>query len=131
MERIPVFRLSNDALVQELEESVAQDCPHTAPQVALIAEVERRRLYAPAGYPSMYTYCVGELKLSEEAAYKRLRVARASRGYPRVLAALAQGQVHLSGLTLLAHYINPVNKDAVILDAATVDELLTAARHKS
>ena len=53
MMRIPVSRLSNDALIQELEQNVTRDCPHTARQVALIAEVERRRLFAPEGYPSM------------------------------------------------------------------------------
>ena len=124
MERIPVYRLSNEALIQELEESVAQDRPHTARQVALIAEVERRRLYAPEGYPSMYTYCVGKLHLSEDAAYKRIQVARVARRYPAVLAALAEGRVHLTGLNLLAAHL----KD---LDPADVDELLAAATHKT
>jgi hypothetical protein len=131
MKRIPVSRLSNDVLVCELKESVAHDCTLTARQVELIAEVQRRRLYAPAGYPSMFAFCVEELHLSEDAAYKRIRVARAARRYPRVLLALSEGRVHLTGLTLLAHYLNPAAKDAVILDPATVDELLTAATHKS
>jgi 5-methylcytosine-specific restriction endonuclease McrA len=89
--------------------------------VALIAEVERRRLYAPAGHPSMFEFCVRELHLSEDAAYKRIRVARAARRYPQALAALADGRVHLSGLTMLAHYFK----------IAPIDELLTAATHKS
>jgi len=124
MNRIPVFRLSNEALVQELEESIAQDGPHTARQVALIGEVERRRLYAPAGYPSMYRYCVGKLHLSEDAAYKRIQVARVARRYPPVLAALAEGRVHLTGLNLLAAHIKA-------LEPAMVDELLAAATHKT
>ena len=88
MKSVPVSRLSSDALIRELRESVAHDCSHTARQVALIAEVERRRLYAPAGYPSMFKYCVDELHLSEDAAYKRIQVARASRRFPAVLAGL-------------------------------------------
>src|SRR5262245_39005097 len=131
MKRIPVSRLSNATLVSELKASIAHDCILTARQVELIAEVERRRLFAPAGYPSMFAFCVGELHLSEDAAYKRIRVARAARRYPRVLVALAEGHVHLSGLTLLAHYLNPGTKDALIPDPATVEELLTAAKHKS
>ena len=124
MKRIPVSRLSNEALIQELEESVAQDCPHTARQVALIGEVERRRLYAPAGYPSMYRYCVGHLHLSEAAAYKRIWVARVARKHPAVLAALAEGRVHLAGLHVMAKRL----KD---LEPAVVDELLTAATHRT
>ena len=124
MQRIPVSRLSNEALIHELEQSVAQDCPHTARQVALIGEVERRRLYAPAGYPSMYKYCVGRLRLSEDAAYKRIQVARAARRYPAVLAALAGGRVHLTGLNLIAPHLKE-------LAPAVVDELLAAATHRT
>src|SRR5262252_2691099 len=124
MKRIQVSRLSNEALLQELEESVAQDCPHTARQVALIGEIERRRLYAPAGYPSMYRYCVGHLHLSEAAAYKRIWVARLARKHPVVLAALAEGRVHLAGLHVMAKRL----KD---LEPAVVDELLTAATHRT
>jgi hypothetical protein len=126
MTSVPVTRLSNDALIRELKASVAEHCVRAARQVALIAEIERRRLYAPAGYPSMFAYCVGELHLSEDAAYKRIRVARAARSFPRVLSALATGRVHLSGLTMLASHFDPEQADA-----ATVDELLSAASHKS
>src|SRR5262249_22343370 len=121
MKRIPVSRLSNEALIQELDESVAQDCPHTARQVALIGEVERRRLFAPAGYPSMYTYCVGKLHLSEDAAYKRIRAARAARRHRVVLAAMAEGRVHLTGIVLLSPHLTTEN----------ALELLRAATHKS
>jgi len=117
MQRIPVRRLSNEALVRELKESIAQDGPHTARQVALIAEVRRRRLFAEAGYPSIYRYCVGELHLSEDAAWKRLQVASAARECPGVLAALAEGRVHLSGLTLLAPHLTPQNADELLATA--------------
>ena len=122
MKSVPVSRLSNDALLRELEASVAQDCTHTARQVAVIGEVERRRLYAPAGYPSMYRYCLGKLHLSGDAAYKRIQVARAARRYPAMLAALAEGRVHLTGLNLLAAHVKG-------LAPSVVDELLRAATH--
>ena len=121
MKCVPVSRLSDQALDSELKASVAHDCTHTARQVALIAEFDKRKLYRPAGYASMFTFCVGELHLSEDAAYRRIHVARAARRYPGVLAALAQGRVHLSGLTQLARYLSP----------ATADELLAAATHRS
>src|SRR5215471_17089041 len=121
MKSVPVSRLSDDAVIRELKESVAHDCSHTARQVELIAEVRHRRLYAGAGYPSMYKYCLGELHLSEDAAWKRLQVAGAAHECPGVLAALAEGRVHLSGLTLLAAHLTPGN----------VDGLLVGATHKS
>jgi hypothetical protein len=121
MKSVPLSRLSDDAVIRELKESVAQDGLHTARQVALIAEVRRRRLYAAAGYASMYRYCLGELHLSEDAAWKRLQVAGAARDCPAVLAALAEGRVHLSGLALLATHLTPGN----------ADELVAAASHRS
>jgi 5-methylcytosine-specific restriction endonuclease McrA len=124
MKSVPVARLSNDDLVCELKQSVAHDCTHTARQVALIAEVERRRLYAPAGYPSMFTFCVGELHLPEDAAYKRIQVARVARCHPAVLTALAEGRVHLTGLNLMAAHFK-------VLPPAVVNELLEAATHRS
>src|SRR5262245_4973333 len=72
----------------------------------------------------MYTYCVGRLHLSGDAAYKRIQVARAARRYPGVLAALAEGRVHLTGLNLLAPHLKG-------LATATVDELLAAATHRT
>ena len=35
--------------------------------------------YLPGGFPSMYAYCVEELRLCEQAAYKRILVARTAR----------------------------------------------------
>jgi len=47
-----------------------------------------------------------------------------ARRYPPVLAALAEGRVHLTGLNLLAAHIKA-------LEPAMVDELLAAATHKT
>ena len=89
--------------------------------IAHIAEFDARKLFLPAAYGSMLTYCMGELGLSEDAAKKRIQVARASRDYPAILDALAEGRVHLAGLRLLAPRLTPEN----------TDELLSAATHKS
>ena len=56
--------LSDYVLLRELEELVAQDRATTAQMLVHIAEIDARKLYLPAAYPSMYTYCVHELRLS-------------------------------------------------------------------
>jgi hypothetical protein len=43
----------------------------TADVLAYLAEVDARRLYAPAGYSTMRDYWMGELHLSEDAAVHR------------------------------------------------------------
>ena len=121
MTRYSLTHLSNEVLRRELSNKAKNEKEATAELLAHIAEFDERKLYLPAAYPSMLRYCVGELGLSEEAAKKRVWVARAARRCPAVFEALADGRVHLSGLALLAVHLTP----------ETVDELLGAAAHKS
>src|SRR5512145_2838769 len=84
-QRTQLTQLSDDELLQRLNTLVARDRAITAALLAHLAEVDERRLYAPAGYSSMHAYCVGELRFSDDEAYKRIRVARATRVVPALL----------------------------------------------
>ena len=118
MKSYSLSHLSDQTLLHGLASLVARDRSTTADLLAHIAEVDARKLYAPAGYPSMYAYCVEVLHLSEEAAYKRIHAARASRLYPAIFQAVADGRLHLSAIVLLAPHLGPGNADA-LLEAAT------------
>ena len=121
MKRYSLTHLSNEELRRALSTKAANEKEATAELIAHIAEFDERKLYLPAAYPSMLAYCAGELKLSEDAAKKRIQVARVAKGCPAVFEALAEGRVHLTGLRLLAPHLTPEN----------ADELLAAATHKS
>ena len=92
-------------LLERLRALVERDRATTAELLAHIGEVDARRLYVPAAYPSMYLYCVHELRLSEDSALKRIQAARAARQFPVLFEAVAQGRLHLSGVVLLAPYL--------------------------
>lgn len=113
--------LSNHALGRELAAAIAREDIHMAVVLDHIAEYDERRLYVPAGYPSMFAYCVDVLHRSEEAAYKRIRAARAARRFPAIFDMVADGRLHLSGVVLLAAY----------LTEHTAHGLLEAATHKT
>src|SRR5512140_2406417 len=113
--------LSDPDLLRLLTALLARDRVTTAELVACIAEVDVRRLYLPAGYPSMYLYCVHELRLSDGSALKRIQVARAAREFPVIFEALADGRLNLTAVCLLVPH----------LTAANVDVLLSAATHKA
>jgi 5-methylcytosine-specific restriction endonuclease McrA len=122
-------RLSDAALVHDMKSLAAQECAAMADVLARIAEVDARRLYLPAGYPSMYAYCVGELPFSEDAAYKRIQAARAARKFPAIFDALAEGRLHLAGVCLLAPHLDPENAEVLIAAAtrktkADIEQLL-------
>ncbi len=116
-----VGSLSNAALLERLGEVTACDHATTAEMLAVLAEVERRRLHRPIGYPSLFRYCVDALHMSGDMAYKRIQVARASRRFPQLLERIAEGRLHLTGARLLAPHLTRLN----------VDELLASAVHRT
>ena len=81
----------------------------TATVVADIGEIDERKLYLGAGYPSMFAYCVGEAHYSESSAYKRIQVARTARRFPQIFPALAEGRLNLTGILLLRPYLSVAN----------------------
>jgi hypothetical protein len=121
MQNYSLVHVSDAALLRDLTALVAQNRLSTATLLAHIAEVDARKLYVPAGYSSMFAYCVEELHLSEDAAAKRIQAARAARRFPVLFAALAEGRLHLAGVRLLAPHLTPEN----------VGELIELATHKS
>src|SRR5262245_42713030 len=68
----------------------------TADLIALLAEVDARKLYHGEGYSSLFTYCTEALHLSEPAAYIRIAAARVVRRLPVVLGMLTNGDVSLT-----------------------------------
>ena len=121
MERYARSHLANQTVLDYLATHLAQNRGSTADLLADLAEIDERRLYRPAGYESMYEYCVGALHLSEDAAFKRIRAARAARRFPAIFPAVADGRLSLTAVVLLAPY----------LIEATADELLAAAVHQT
>jgi 5-methylcytosine-specific restriction endonuclease McrA len=113
--------LSDERLLVVLDDLDAQDRENTAELLAVIGEVDARKLYLPLGYPSMFTYCVGARHYSEDMAYKRIRAARAARRFPAILRAVADGRLHLSAIVLLAPH----------LTQSTAEDLLAEAEHRS
>ncbi len=126
MSTYSLTHLSDQTLLADLAVLVAADRQTTAALLAHIAEVDARGLYLPAACASMHAYCTRVLHLAEDAAFKRIRAARAARQFPQIFEAVADGRLHLSGVVLLAPHLTD--------DASTglrADELLAAAAHLS
>ena len=129
MSTYSLSHLSDHVLLRDLTALVARDRTITAALLAHIAEVDARRLYLPAGYASMYLYCVHELRLSEDSVCKRIRAARTAREFPALFTALADGRLNLTGVVLLAPHLTPANAGELLGGAAgksksEIEELL-------
>jgi hypothetical protein len=85
--------------------------------VEYLVEIDRRRLYLEDACPSLYVFCVERLGYSEDAALKRIRVARLAAQLPRVLDELRTGAIQLTGLLMLAPHLNEDNADALLTEA--------------
>jgi hypothetical protein len=66
----------------------------------------------------MFAYCTERLHLSEAEAYLRITAGRASREHPMLLAMLADGRLHLSGLVKLAPHLTAESRDGLLRRAA-------------
>jgi hypothetical protein len=113
--------LSDRDLLAEVERAVSCEREANARLIALLMEVDSRKLYAGQGYASLFTYCVQVLHLSEHAAYLRIEAARVARCFPVILDRLSDGSLHLTAVSLMGPHLTPPNHV----------ELLNEARHKS
>src|SRR5512143_1856435 len=121
MKGYSLSHLADHLLTRELFTLVTQDWAATARLVACLAEFDERKLYLPAGYPSMFAYCVRELHMSEDTASRRIAVARTTRRFPDLLPALAEGRLNMTAVQLLAPHLAHAN----------VQELIAAATHRT
>jgi 5-methylcytosine-specific restriction endonuclease McrA len=113
--------LTDRQLLCEIKAAANHERTATATLIALLAEMDARRLYLGEGCSSLFTYCTQVLRLSEHAAYGRIEAARVARRFPIVLDRVASGSLTLTALTLVAPHL-------------TVDnhvDVLTAAHHQS
>ena len=102
-------RLGNQQLLRDLKDLVRRDRHVEADLLAHIAEVDSRKLFREEGYSSLFRYLVEELRFSEDAAYSRIQAARAARDYPVILDRTREGELHRTGVKLLAPHLTEAN----------------------
>ena len=113
--------LSDRDLLEAIERVVADERHLTAELLALLGELDARRLYLAQSCASLFVFCTQVLHFSEHAAYHRIEVARAARQFPVILEMVAAGALTLTSVALLRPHLTRHNHVA----------LLEAARHKS
>jgi 5-methylcytosine-specific restriction endonuclease McrA len=113
--------LPNDALMDKLHDLVRCDRQVTAELLRVLMEVDRRKVYAERGYPSLFAYCLSVLNMSEPSIGVRIHAARCCQRFPLLIDMLHSGQLHLSAIIMLAPHLRADN----------VEQLTALARHKS
>lgn len=75
--------------------------------LAHLAEVESRGVHRVRLCTSLYTYCIYELRLSEDAAFRRVSAARLLQTFPALYDVIAGGELHLTGLLQVGPRLTP------------------------
>jgi hypothetical protein len=86
-----------------------------------LGEVEARGIHRTRACSGLYAYCIFELRLSEDEAYRRVAAARLVRRFPALLDAVASGELHLTGLLQLGPHFTIEN----------LREVLARAKHRT
>ena len=113
--------LTDEQLLSRLKSAASRECEATAHLIALLAEMDARKLYLAEGYASLF--CLSH-PMSESLRARGVWADRSGAGrgrFPIVLELLTDGSITLTTVCLLASHLNEDNHC----------ELLDAARHRS
>src|SRR6188768_494759 len=109
--------LTNDELVAGTRRLVGSSNQIFAMLLAHLAEVEARGIHRQRACSSLYTYCIYELRFSEDAAFRRVSAARLVKRFPVLYDAIASGELHLTGLLMLGPQLTVENHVEVLARA--------------
>jgi hypothetical protein len=113
--------LSDADLLAATRRLVGRSNQLLASLLAHLGEVEARGIHRTRACSGLYAYCIYELRFSEDEAYRRVAASRLVRRFPALLAAIASGELHLTGLLLLGPYLTREN----------LLEVLARAKHRT
>ncbi|MCR4294964.1 MAG: HNH endonuclease [Elusimicrobia bacterium] len=82
--------------------------------LAHLAEIQRRKLYADAGFRSMFAYCVGELGYSESNTCRRLQAVEAARKFPETLSLIKSGEISICALAVISKHLTWDNRSDIL-----------------
>lgn len=106
--------LSDDELLANTRRLVGKSNQLLAALLVHLAEVEVRGAHRARRCASLYTYCIYELRFSEDAAARRSAAARLVKQFPLLFSAIADGELHLTGLLMIGPHLTPANHVEVL-----------------
>src|SRR5687767_4328402 len=117
----PLTELSDAELLTATRGLVGRSNQLLSSLLEHLAEVEARGIHRARACASLYTYCIYELRFSEDEAFRRVSAARLVRQFPALLDAIAAGELHLTGVLMLGPHLTPDN----------LVEVLALAKHRT
>lgn len=114
MNIIEIQKYTNEELLKRFNHIIEHERKTTTSLVLYLSEVDRRKLYLKAGYPSLYAYLIDKYRYEGGSAYRRIQAARFIRKYPQTIHCLMQGKMSLTTMCLISPHITQMNQDNLI-----------------
>jgi hypothetical protein len=109
--------LSDDELHLGTRRLVGRSNQLLAALLAHLAEVEARGIHRERACGSLGSYCIYELRMSEDEASRRARASKIARQFPILFEQVAAGEIHLTGILLLGPHLTQENHRDVLARA--------------
>ena len=106
--------ISDNMLIRQIESLREKERKVLAGVLRHLIELERRRLYLPRGYSSLFEFCTQHLKYSRSAAGRRIASARTLAKFPSLEGYLLNGEINLYSLSLVSGFLTEENIKRVI-----------------
>ncbi len=106
--------LSDNRLIRQLESLRGKERKILAGVLRHLIEMEKRRLFLPRGYSSLFEFCTQHLKYSRSAAGRRIAAARTLAKFPSLEEYLLNGEINLYSLSLVSGILTGQNLKQVI-----------------
>ncbi len=103
-------QISNDLLITDLKDLVAQEREMLLEILRYLKEVENRQLYLKMGYPSLFAFLTEALSYSEGAAQRRIQAMRLMKALPEVEPKIESGEISLSVASQVQGFIQREDK---------------------
>jgi hypothetical protein len=97
--------LTDEALVLSLKALVGGERRTVVSILRHLNELDRRPFVIRTGFPSLFEYCVRELKYAQGETARRIHAARAAKKYPILYRSIERGLLSLTVVSLLAPHL--------------------------
>jgi len=111
---VDIFRLSDDELIARTVALARSERAASCDLVEHLAEIDRRDLALKRTSMSLFEFCVHRLKLSDDAAYRRIRAARAIKKFPPISVLFREGQLSLETISQLHPFLDDPDAAALV-----------------
>lgn len=119
-----LHKLSDQELIKEVSEMAKRERELTLQILHYLREVERRRLYAAQGFPSLFEFCTSALGYSAGATQRRLASMRLLKTFPELEEKVRAGDLKLSQLAQADSFFKQEEKQNNPLPREKKEEVL-------